>query len=453
MSESAPPAAAAVWRTLWRWHFYAGLLSVPFILILSITGALYLFKGDYEHWEERHWRALPAVAAPVDADAQLAAALARHPGATLKGYRLPQAGNDAAIIDIETPTGPRQIVVSPFGGAVLADMAPDDRLMTWLRELHGQLLNGRSGGWLVELVGSWAFVMVLTGLYLWWPRGRSGAAGVFWPRLRSGRRLFWRDLHAVTGIWVSGLALVLLLSALPWTGVWGNAFRIAKSVAGVDVRKQDWATGATGHEGHAMAGMAHDRMAMGPVTLARMAATARPLALTPPVMIVPPGVVPPGRREPAPDWIIRAEPQDRTQVVTLTYDAGTGALKSRRDFNDKPGIDRLVNYGISWHEGVLFGRINQAIGVLTALGMGLLAASSLLLWWRRRPDGVLGAPPVGLPPARLRGAMLLLCLMALLLPLLGVSLLVVALLESLLLRRIAPVARWLGLRTATVAAT
>ncbi|MCA9421734.1 MAG: PepSY domain-containing protein, partial [Nitrospira sp.] len=29
--------------TVWRWHFYAGLFCVPFIVLLAISGGLYLF--------------------------------------------------------------------------------------------------------------------------------------------------------------------------------------------------------------------------------------------------------------------------------------------------------------------------------------------------------------------------------------------------------------------------
>src|SRR3546814_5886264 len=90
------------------------------------------------------------------------------------------------------------------------------------KRIHGQLLLGKRGSWLVELAASWAIVLMLSGLYLWWPRGR-GLAGVVWPRLKSGRQVVWRDLHAVTGFWVSGLALVLLITALPWAGVWGRS--------------------------------------------------------------------------------------------------------------------------------------------------------------------------------------------------------------------------------------
>src|SRR6478735_3494099 len=36
----------AFYRAVWRWHFYAGLLCLPFLISLSATGALYLFKDE-----------------------------------------------------------------------------------------------------------------------------------------------------------------------------------------------------------------------------------------------------------------------------------------------------------------------------------------------------------------------------------------------------------------------
>ncbi len=42
-----------IYPTISRWHFYAGLFVLPFILILSITGSIYLFKPQIERWEER----------------------------------------------------------------------------------------------------------------------------------------------------------------------------------------------------------------------------------------------------------------------------------------------------------------------------------------------------------------------------------------------------------------
>lgn len=30
----------ALYRTIWRWHFYAGIFCIPFVIVLAITGAI-----------------------------------------------------------------------------------------------------------------------------------------------------------------------------------------------------------------------------------------------------------------------------------------------------------------------------------------------------------------------------------------------------------------------------
>lgn len=205
---------SALYRTIWRWHFYAGLFVIPFILILSVTGAIYLFKPQIERWEERAWHDMPTKGA-VTPDAQVEAALSAFPGSQFHSYRLPEGEGDAAMIHLSLggSKAMRDAFVSPQG-RLLGSLDPEARLMAIDQHIHGQLLLGRTGSWLVELAASWAIVMILSGLYLWWPQSR-GLAGVIWPRLASGHRIFWRDLHAVTGFWVAGLATVLLLTAMP----------------------------------------------------------------------------------------------------------------------------------------------------------------------------------------------------------------------------------------------
>src|SRR6202011_5481592 len=104
----------------------------------------------------------------------------------------------------------------------------DHRLENVVLKLHGELLIGDVGSWIVELAASWAVIMILTGLFLWWPRNASGLAGVLYPRLRKGQRTFWRDIHAVTGIYVSFFALFLLFTGLPWAKGWGAYLKAAR---------------------------------------------------------------------------------------------------------------------------------------------------------------------------------------------------------------------------------
>lgn len=441
----------ALYRTIWRWHFYAGLLVMPFILILSISGAIYLFKPQIDRWEERDFRGL-GTKGSVSPDRQLAAALAASPGARFHAYRLPEAPGDAAMIHLARADGKGMVdvFVSPQG-KVLGSLDPEARIAPTLARFHGSLFLGRAGDWLVELAASWAIVMILTGLYLWWPDGRGPAsrfgAGVLWPRFGKGARTAWRDMHAVTGFWVSGLALVLLLTGLPWASVWGDAFRLVRGELGLLQGPQDWKTGSADphahHDHQAMAGHAAHHPAELP--LARFVAKAEAEHLAFPALVLPPGA--PQRFGPPTGnvWTAKSEAQNRTLNRSVSFDPVTGAVVGRQEFADKHPIDRIVNTGIAWHEGQLLGLFNQILGVLTALMLITLAVSGFVLWRRRKPAERLGAPPLPPVPARIRGVALIVLLLAALLPLLAASLIVLWVVERLVLSRIPAASRWLGL--------
>ena len=51
-----------MYRTLWRWHFYAGLFVIPFVLVLALSGSVFLFKPQIDRWEERAFQGLPTAA-------------------------------------------------------------------------------------------------------------------------------------------------------------------------------------------------------------------------------------------------------------------------------------------------------------------------------------------------------------------------------------------------------
>ena len=44
------------YRAVWRWHFYAGLFCIPFVIVLAISGSIYLFKTEIESWIDRDLR-------------------------------------------------------------------------------------------------------------------------------------------------------------------------------------------------------------------------------------------------------------------------------------------------------------------------------------------------------------------------------------------------------------
>jgi uncharacterized iron-regulated membrane protein len=414
------------YRAIWRWHFHAGLFCIPFVVLLAITGSIYLFKPQIDALADRDVDRLSLSGPAATPAAQVAAAQASLPGAQLVAYELPRETDDAVRIHLRVSDGARRVVyVHPQSLRVLKVIAPGHRLTEIVKTLHGELFAGTSGSILVELTACWAIVMITTGLYLWWPRNARGLAGVLYPRLRSANGTFWRDLHAVTGIWISALALFLLLTALPWTTVWGGAFKGIRSLAAGSEVRQDWATGRADadapdehreHRGH----VAGDVTMSVPYSLDEVVSRVAGLSIAPPVLILPPSSAQHA-------WTIRGESQNRRLRRELALDAHSGAILRDQGFAQRAMVDRVIGVGISAHEGQLFGLANQLLGLLAALGLITLCVSAVVLWWRRRPEGESGIPAPKISGFRIeRGLAALILALAVLLPVFGASLIVVA---------------------------
>jgi uncharacterized iron-regulated membrane protein len=453
----AEEQARRLYRAVWRWHFYAGIFCIPLVIWLACTGSIYLFKPQIERWLDRPYDHL-AISGPRATPEQIThAALNAVPKSSLHHYELPPSADAATRVIVGVGKDEFRVYVHPQTLQILKIINEDKRPMNIVFRLHGELLAGDWGSRVVELAASWAIVLIVSGLFLWWPRQSEKLAGVLWIRLRKGRRIFWRDLHAVTGIWVSGFALFLLLTGLPWAKSWGAYFTRVRQVTGTAVARQDWTTGrsselaeregmnrnslagdAMDHSNHMSHVMSHVRYAGGYEELNRVVPAAETLHLAAPVLITPP-------MEKNAPWTVKSAAQNRTLRTVVLVDPNTTAMVSREDFNQRQIIDRVLGVGIAAHEGQLFGLANQFLGLATAMGLVTLAISALVLWWRRRHVGVLGAPiPVGKP--RWSFALIAVVVaLALYLPAMAVSLFTVILFERLLFSRIPSVSRWLGL--------
>lgn len=411
------------YRALWRWHFHAGLFCIPFVIVLALTGSIYLFKPQIDAFADRDVDSLKIVGRRATGEAQIAAAIASLPGSKLFVYEIPRELDDAVRVHVYSPDGTGRIVyVHPETLAILKTVSHTARLTEIVKTIHGELLAGRAGSILVELAASWAVIMLVTGLYLWWPRDTRGLGGLLYPRLREGRRVFWRDLHAVSGIWISTLALFLLITALPWTPIWGAGFKQLRSLSAPGL-KQDWSAGRSAEHAEHL----HELGARGlasPLSLDDIVRRVNALRLDPPVRVY----LPSDRQ---PFWRIRSETQNRPRVREIELDPSNGELLRDQRFGSKPMMDRIVGIGVAAHEGQLFGAANQVLGLLTALGLLTLCVSAIVTWWRRRPEGTLGIPAPRVSGFRVGwplGATIV--VLGILLPLFGASALILALLPK-----------------------
>jgi uncharacterized iron-regulated membrane protein len=441
------------YRAVWRWHFYAGLFCIPFVLLLSATGAAYLFKDEVEAWIDRPFDTL-TLSQRAPAAEQVRAALKAFPGSTFQSYELPRSPNAAARILLKDGGETRRVYLHPESLEVLSSTPERERLMRILFRLHGELLLGDRGSNIVELAASWTLVMLLTGLFLWWPRNVKGLGGVVYPRLAKGGRIFWRDLHGVTGFWTVGFAVFLIASGLPWAKFWGDYFKTIRYLTGTAVVRSDWAntskakTNEGEHSGHESTG---PRRARGPIPAADLAQIDRVVTGLLPLHLPHPVVVAPGNKPG--DWSAKSMTGNRPQRVNLVVDGKTGEVLQREGFQEKHWLDKVVSVGIAAHEGRLFGWANQMLGVMTCMGLIGLSLSGLWMWWRRRDTGGLGAPRPGIAPRWSWSLLAVIAFLAVCVPLFGITVFATWGLERFVLRHVPGVNTWLVLRVPDRAAT
>lgn len=420
---SAPERAdktrgGAFYRLVWKWHFLASLYVLPFMLMLSITGGIYLYKPQIEEMIYSDRLNVEASGPKQSLEAQEAAVLAALPGARIRSITTEETEGRATVFEVKDKDKVKTYVwVNPYTAEVLASQPRDETLMRMVKKFHGELLLGKFGTKFVELSAHWAIIMLITGLYLWWPRGkRSLGKALSLPS--SPGRAWWREAHMFTGILAFVLILPLLLTGLPWTDVWGGSLSY--------VQEQ------TGQKSHSL------RFGGRPINSSTDSGETIPyqqvIDLAIEEGIAPPYALRPPKNDAATFWI-GSKTRDRFQRAEMVVDQYSGEIIKRVDFADNPVIAKAVSLGIGLHKGELFGVPNLVLNTIAAVLGAVLAITGFTAWWKRRPAGSLGVPNA--PEAKLgKGMIAVVILLAILLPLVGASLLLLLFLDWLLFKRL-----------------
>lgn len=455
-AEEAQPQAATAnkfYLATWRWHFYAGIYVVPFLIMLALTGMIMLYQDQIEAYQYGDRLFVTEGTTPVPANAQLQAVQAAYPDAAVNQYIPPRAANRSSQFAVATAAGQDlTIFVNPYTAAVLGSLDQNTTWYTWANDVHGTLLVGDTGDRLIEIAAGFGIMLVITGLYLWWPRDRQGLRQAFWPRWHAGKRIAWRDLHASIGFYASLIIIFFLISGMSWTGVWGDKFVQAWNSFPAEKWEaplSDQTHAAMNHgvledvpwnleqtplpASGSMAGTAGIPEGT-PVTLDTVIAYARDNGFTNFRVNLPQSVE--GVFTVSADTM-SGDITDARQDRTIHLDQYTGKKLADIGWLDYSLVAKGMAAGIALHQGDM-GWWNLVLNTLFCLAILLIAVSGIVMWWLRRPKQTfrLAAPPMPSNMPLWKGAVFIMLLVSLAFPLVGITLLGVLALDLLLLSRI-----------------
>jgi len=395
---------ASFYRVVWRWHFYAGMIVAPVLMVVAATGAIYVFQAELERLMYPELMFATPSQTRASYDDQLAAAASAGKGFTPTMLIADRDPERATLIYANDGTHFHAVYVDQYRGKLLGTLGEGDFFEVVL-SIHRTLFVGTTGRIVVELVTCWTIVLVITGVYMWWPRRLKQVGGVWLPRLRGGFYRALRDLHAVSGAYVAVVALTIASTGLLYTFIWGSGYSYAALKTGA------YAVFTDPPKSKSAADV--PQITLDDVT--RIAGERMPDAsLTVYLPRVPGGAF----------LVFASREIGPTSDEMVVIDHGTGEVLRHTPNSEYPTLGWWTTWNYPLHVGSILGLSTKILWFIAALALMLMPITGIWMWWQRRPKGTAGLPKK--VEARWpRGIVPVIVALGVFLPALGASLLVI----------------------------
>ncbi|OYW73626.1 MAG: hypothetical protein B7Z26_11875, partial [Asticcacaulis sp. 32-58-5] len=126
------------YRMIWRWHFYAGLFCIPFIIILTVTGLAYLFKPQIEAALEAKYNNLTFEGNPKPISHQIYTAMHAMHGAALTQVEIRDNPRDALRVTLNDNGELYRLYVHPQTLGILKAQPLDGRFMAIIKNMNSK---------------------------------------------------------------------------------------------------------------------------------------------------------------------------------------------------------------------------------------------------------------------------------------------------------------------------
>src|SRR6266853_3002823 len=164
-----------VWlrKALFQIHLWSGIGIGIYVVLISISGSILVYRNELFKAFTAKPIIVEASGPRMNADELKAAAVKAYPDYDVSQYfEKKKVPREAVEMWLEQKVGSGKVqrLFNPFTGADLGNSVPNGiRLMSWMTELHLNLLTGDTGRY-VNAVGAVLWTALgLTGCIVWWP--------------------------------------------------------------------------------------------------------------------------------------------------------------------------------------------------------------------------------------------------------------------------------------------
>jgi len=375
-------------RTVKYWigqlHLWLGLVSGLVVLIVSLTGCVFVFQKEISEAMHKEWFFVEAPHAaatlPLDSLKEKAAAVLGpfHPVANVIAYAQPDRTwefiayreNDSALTYFGAVEYFQSVYINPYTGAVTGVRDYRTDFFNIVKYLHWSLLLSTRYGQPVVGWSTLVFVILLvSGLVLWWPKRWSKALRdrSFKIKWKASFRRVNYDLHNVPGFYSLLPALLISLTGLVFAFRWAAGFFYFVAAGTTAAPRVVAARSDT-----AVAGR------VDPLDRALLQARLR-LPSAARYMVSPAA----GREGVIYLYAYRGK-ETYYDYDVLLFDQYTGALLDHRRDKDKNAGEKLVGMNYDIHVGAIAGLTGKIIAFIASLVCASLPVTGFLIWWGKK---------------------------------------------------------------------
>lgn len=204
-------------KVILKVHEILGLATGVVVLIVSLTGCLWVFQEEIKSFSNDHTTITPQDLPFITPTKAKTEALKVLPGKTVHGTLYGQANEAVEVIFYEAePEFYQSVFLNPYTGDLLHIENHETGFFHFILEGHMTLWMGEPIGSNIVKYSVLLFLIILvTGIVLWWPKNRKSSKQRV--KFRWSENTRWRrknfDLHAIVGFYI-----YLFAFALAFTG-------------------------------------------------------------------------------------------------------------------------------------------------------------------------------------------------------------------------------------------
>lgn len=384
--KSKKKKGKSLFRKVVEWlHLWLGLVSGILVVIISVTGCLFVFQQEVNNWYYHKTLYVTPEQRPVLPLSQLldkaqAALGPGKPASYITTYTAPDkawefscySGNDTAITYFGAIKYYEAVYVNPYTGEVTGRIDFKRNFFSIVKYIHWSLLLNTKYGQPIVGWSTFIFVILLvTGLIMWWPKKwtRSTRQQSFKIKWKASFKRLNYDLHNVLGFYALIIALVIALTGMVWSFTW---FEAAVYVAASgSTQPPAIKTVQSVKNNNEVADI--DPLDIAYNKAAGILKSARRIGVTPAA---------------TPDGVHYISGYKGKEVYygrdELQFDQYSGALLNRRNDNDKNRGERLLDMNYDIHVGAIGGLPGKIIAFVISLICASLPITGFYIWWGKK---------------------------------------------------------------------